>query len=133
MLSTNVLGTCLCTRAVLLDMVARHSYGHIINIVGLSAHRIPDGPQVEVPQQCTARAVLRCRWWCLYGFCWWRCFMERGGRSSLSSQPLDVVLKGHFDSRNRPPPLLPATTTAAHSAAGTRSLPLPPTPPHCPH
>ncbi len=27
------------------DMKRRNSYGHIINMVGLSGHRIPDGPQ----------------------------------------------------------------------------------------
>lgn len=27
------------------DMRRRNSYGHIINMVGLSGHRIPDGPQ----------------------------------------------------------------------------------------
>ena len=26
-------------------MMRRESYGHIINMVGLSGHRIPDGPQ----------------------------------------------------------------------------------------
>ncbi|KAG1665098.1 hypothetical protein FOA52_007789 [Chlamydomonas sp. UWO 241] len=44
MLSTNVLGNAMCTRAVLSDMQARGVYGHIINMVGLSGHRIPDGP-----------------------------------------------------------------------------------------
>lgn len=33
------------TRAVLQDMLRRGSYGHVINMVGLSGHRIPDGPQ----------------------------------------------------------------------------------------
>ncbi|PNW78908.1 hypothetical protein CHLRE_09g394102v5 [Chlamydomonas reinhardtii] len=45
MLSTNVLGTCMMTRAVVQDMKRRSSYGHIINMIGLSGHRIPDGPQ----------------------------------------------------------------------------------------
>ena len=45
MLSTNILGTCMVTRAVLQDMMRRGSYGHVINMVGLSGHRIPDGPQ----------------------------------------------------------------------------------------
>lgn len=45
MLSTNVLGTAMCTRAVVQDMLRRGTYGHIINMVGLSGHRIPDGPQ----------------------------------------------------------------------------------------
>ncbi|GFR45255.1 hypothetical protein Agub_g6361 [Astrephomene gubernaculifera] len=45
MLSTNVLGTCMMTRAVVQDMRRRNSYGHIINMIGLSGHRIPDGPQ----------------------------------------------------------------------------------------
>lgn len=44
MVSTNILGTCMCTREVLQDMKRRNSYGHIINMVGLSGHRIPDGP-----------------------------------------------------------------------------------------
>ncbi|GIL48537.1 hypothetical protein Vafri_5038, partial [Volvox africanus] len=45
MLSTNVLGTCMMTRAVIQDMKRRGSYGHIVNMIGLSGHRIPDGPQ----------------------------------------------------------------------------------------
>lgn len=45
MLSTNILGTCMVTRSVLQDMMRRGSYGHVINMVGLSGHRIPDGPQ----------------------------------------------------------------------------------------
>ncbi|PNH10311.1 Dehydrogenase/reductase SDR family member 11 [Tetrabaena socialis] len=45
MLSTNVLGTCMMTRAVVQDMKRRGSYGHIVNMIGLSGHRIPDGPQ----------------------------------------------------------------------------------------
>ncbi|EFJ51130.1 hypothetical protein VOLCADRAFT_73358 [Volvox carteri f. nagariensis] len=45
MLSTNVLGTCMMTRAVVQDMKRRGTYGHIINMIGLSGHRIPDGPQ----------------------------------------------------------------------------------------
>ena len=45
MLSTNILGTCMVTRSVLQDMTRRGSYGHVINMVGLSGHRIPDGPQ----------------------------------------------------------------------------------------
>jgi len=44
MLSTNVLGNCMCTREVLQDMQKRSSWGHIINLVGLSGHRIPDAP-----------------------------------------------------------------------------------------
>ncbi|KXZ54697.1 hypothetical protein GPECTOR_4g765 [Gonium pectorale] len=45
MLSTNVLGTCMMTRAVVQDMKRRGSFGHVINMIGLSGHRIPDGPQ----------------------------------------------------------------------------------------
>jgi len=45
MLSTNVLGTAMATKAVLQDMRRRGQWGHIINMVGLSGHRIPDGPQ----------------------------------------------------------------------------------------
>lgn len=45
MLSTNVLGTAMTTRAVVQDMRRRGQWGHIINMVGLSGHRIPDGPQ----------------------------------------------------------------------------------------
>lgn len=45
MVSTNVLGLCMCTREVVQDMKRRNSYGHIVNLVGLSGHRIPDAPQ----------------------------------------------------------------------------------------
>lgn len=45
MLSTNVLGTAMTTKAVVQDMRRRGQWGHIINMVGLSGHRIPDGPQ----------------------------------------------------------------------------------------
>ncbi|KAL6748634.1 P-loop containing nucleoside triphosphate hydrolase protein [Haematococcus lacustris] len=45
MLSTNVLGTAMTTRVVVQDMRRRGQWGHIINMVGLSGHRIPDGPQ----------------------------------------------------------------------------------------
>ncbi|GFH14637.1 uncharacterized protein HaLaN_10734 [Haematococcus lacustris] len=33
------------TRVVVQDMRRRGQWGHIINMVGLSGHRIPDGPQ----------------------------------------------------------------------------------------
>ncbi|KAF5841702.1 P-loop containing nucleoside triphosphate hydrolase protein [Dunaliella salina] len=45
MLSTNVLGTTMAIKAAVQDMRRRNKWGHIINMVGLSGHRIPDGPQ----------------------------------------------------------------------------------------
>ncbi len=45
MLGTNVMGTAMVTRAIIGDMKRRSQWGHVINMVGLSGHRIPDGPQ----------------------------------------------------------------------------------------
>ncbi|KAK9915872.1 hypothetical protein WJX75_005527 [Coccomyxa subellipsoidea] len=43
MISTNVLGVCMCTREALKDMTRRGKYGHIINISSMSGHRVPNG------------------------------------------------------------------------------------------
>ncbi|CAL8470025.1 g9567 [Coccomyxa elongata] len=43
MISTNVLGVCMCTREALKDMTRRGQYGHIINISSMSGHRVPNG------------------------------------------------------------------------------------------
>ncbi|KIZ01051.1 guanylate kinase 1 [Monoraphidium neglectum] len=42
MVSTNLLGGCMTSREVVRDMRRRGEWGHIINMVGLSGHRIPD-------------------------------------------------------------------------------------------
>lgn len=57
MISTNILGTCMCTREVIKDMARRNSYGHIVNMVGLSGHRIPDAPQGGTFYSATKFAV----------------------------------------------------------------------------
>lgn len=44
MVSTNLLGNCMATRMAVQDMRRRGQWGHIINLVGLSGHRIPDAP-----------------------------------------------------------------------------------------
>lgn len=44
MVSTNILGNAMATRMALQDMRRRNSWGHVINMVGLSGHRIPDAP-----------------------------------------------------------------------------------------
>ncbi|KAK9830639.1 hypothetical protein WJX81_008303 [Elliptochloris bilobata] len=43
MVSTNVLGVCMCTREALQDMKKRGEYGHVINISSMSGHRVPPG------------------------------------------------------------------------------------------
>lgn len=42
MISTNVLGPCMCTREALQDMKRREQWGHIINISSMAGHRVPD-------------------------------------------------------------------------------------------
>eukprot|EP00775_Hariotina_reticulata_P003582 gene3582-3848_t len=42
MVSTNILGNAMATRMAVQDMRRRGSWGHVINMVGLSGHRIPD-------------------------------------------------------------------------------------------
>jgi NAD(P)-dependent dehydrogenase (short-subunit alcohol dehydrogenase family) len=44
MVSTNILGNAMATRMAVQDMRRRNTWGHIINMVGLSGHRIPDAP-----------------------------------------------------------------------------------------
>ncbi|KAK9809154.1 hypothetical protein WJX72_010332 [[Myrmecia] bisecta] len=43
MISTNVLGVCMCTREAIQDMKRRGTYGHIINVSSLSGHRVAHG------------------------------------------------------------------------------------------
>eukprot|EP00878_Enallax_costatus_P014239 GHUV01014894.1.p1 GENE.GHUV01014894.1~~GHUV01014894.1.p1 ORF type:complete len:536 (+),score=178.69 GHUV01014894.1:286-1893(+) len=47
MVSTNILGNAMATRMAVQDMRRRGTWGHIINMVGLSGHRIPDAPAGE--------------------------------------------------------------------------------------
>ncbi|KAI8466605.1 MAG: hypothetical protein J3K34DRAFT_433187 [Monoraphidium minutum] len=42
MVSTNLLGAAMVTREAVRDMRRRGEWGHVINMVGLSGHRIPD-------------------------------------------------------------------------------------------
>lgn len=44
MVSTNILGNAMATRMAVQDMRRRGAWGHVINMVGLSGHRIPDAP-----------------------------------------------------------------------------------------
>eukprot|EP00884_Botryococcus_braunii_P022818 jgi/Botrbrau1/921/Bobra.0167s0034.1 len=43
MISTNVLGLCMCSREAVQDMKRRGSFGHIINISSMSGHRVAFG------------------------------------------------------------------------------------------
>jgi len=42
MVSTNLLGNAMLTREAVRDMRRRGEWGHVVNMVGLSGHRIPD-------------------------------------------------------------------------------------------
>jgi NADP-dependent 3-hydroxy acid dehydrogenase YdfG len=77
MVSTNILGNAMATRMAVQDMRRRNTWGHIINMVGLSGHRIPDGPAGGTFFAATKFAVRaiteglrqearanKVRWWC---------------------------------------------------------------------
>lgn len=57
MVSTNVLGVCMCTREAIQDMSRRNAYGHVINISSMSGHRVPPGSSFYSATKHALRAL----------------------------------------------------------------------------